>query len=127
MRLAGHPIALLLALGALLAGGCGGSADEESTGEGSAHTSGAPAGAAARDCREAPSKTSRLRVSAVDCATGSKVAAAWVREPSCPGPAGASRYSCRIGDWRCFSAAADRGVSVGCSQPGRSIAFLARR
>jgi hypothetical protein len=96
MRLA-TLLAVVLAL-ALLAGGCGGSGDE-TTGTAPAHD---PAGV--------------TRV----------VRAEWERNPDCERPAGASRWGCSVGDYRCQSVVSDRGWSTSCSKPGRSISFTVR-
>ena len=91
------PIVIVAAL-ALLAG-CGGS-DDGTTGSGSTQPTQAPA----REAR-----------------------AAFVAEPSCERPAGASRWGCSIPDYRCQAVVTDRGWSVSCSRPGRSVAFVLRR
>jgi hypothetical protein len=87
---------VLVAL-ALLAG-CGGS-DEGTT------------GAASTDRAEAPAKEAR---------------AAFLAEPSCRRPPGASRWGCSIESYRCQAVVTDRGWSVSCSRPGRSVAFVVR-
>jgi hypothetical protein len=48
-------------------------------------------------------------------------------EPSCKRPPGASRWGCSVGSLRCQGVVTDRGWSVSCSEPGRSVAFLVRR
>jgi len=48
-------------------------------------------------------------------------------EPGCKRPPGASRWGCSIGSLRCQAVVTDRGWSVSCSEPGRSVAFLVRR
>jgi len=82
---------------ALLAG-CGDSGDD---------TTGA-----STDRAEAPAKEAR---------------AAFLAEPSCRRPQGASRWGCSIESYRCQGVVTDRGWSVSCSQPGRSVAFVIRR
>ena len=56
-----------------------------------------------------------------------QVRLAWEREPSCKRPQGASRWGCSVGSYRCQGVVTDRGWSVSCSRPGRSIAFTVRR
>jgi len=87
----------ILALVALPLGGCGGSEDE--TGTAPAHD---PAGI--------------TRV----------VRTEWERNPDCERPAGASRWGCSVGGYRCQSVVSDRGWSTSCSKPGRSISFTVR-
>jgi hypothetical protein len=53
--------------------------------------------------------------------------AAFIAEPSCQRPAGASRWGCSIPSYRCQAVVTDRGWSVSCSRPGRSVAFVLRR
>jgi len=53
--------------------------------------------------------------------------AAFVAEPSCRRPPGASRWGCSIPSYRCQAVVTDRGWSVSCSRPGRSVAFVLRR
>ncbi|HKF82103.1 MAG TPA: hypothetical protein VKB23_03985 [Solirubrobacterales bacterium] len=48
-------------------------------------------------------------------------------EPSCKRPPGASRWGCSVGSLRCQGIVTDRGWSVSCSEPGRSVAFVVRR
>jgi hypothetical protein len=91
------PIAIVAAL-ALLAG-CGDSGGE---------TSGAPG----TDRTEAPAREAR---------------AAFLEEPGCRRPPGASRWGCSIPSYRCQAVVTDRGWSVSCSRPGRSVAFVLRR
>ncbi|HET9199304.1 MAG TPA: hypothetical protein VFN92_13745 [Solirubrobacterales bacterium] len=91
------PIVIAAAL-ALLAG-CGGS-DEGTT------------GAASAPDAEAPAWEAR---------------AAFLAEPSCARPPGASRWGCSIPSYRCQAVVVDSGWSVSCSRSGRSVAFLLRR
>jgi len=88
----------ILALVALPLGGCGGS-DDETTGT-------APA--------DDPAGVTRV------------VRAEWEHNPDCERPAGASRWGCSVGDYRCQSVVSDRGWSTSCSKPGRSISFTVR-
>jgi hypothetical protein len=90
--------ATLLALVALSLGGCGGSEDE-TTGTAPAHD---------------PASVTRV------------VRAGWEHNPDCKRPAGASRWGCSVGDYRCQSVVSDRGWSTSCSEPGRSISFTVR-
>lgn len=91
-------LAMVLAL-ALPVAGCGGS------GDGTTGASTTPQGAAAA--------TRQVR-------------AEWARNPECRRPAGASRWGCSVGDYRCQSVVSDRGWSTSCSKPGRSISFTVR-
>jgi hypothetical protein len=91
------PIALVAAL-ALLAG-CGDSGGETT----------------------APASTNHAETSA------KQVRAAFLAEPSCKRPPGASRWGCSLDPYRCQSVVTDRGWSVSCSRRGRSVAFLIRR
>lgn len=93
MRLATSLVFLALA-GALLCG-CGGSGDS-TTGKSP------PAGAGAAKA---------------------EVRAEWQESPDCEHPAGASRWGCSIGPYRCQAVVTGRGWSVDCAKPGRSIAF----
>jgi hypothetical protein len=56
-----------------------------------------------------------------------EVQAAWERAPDCKHPHGASRWGCSIGPYRCQGVVTDRGWSVSCAKPGRSIAFVVHR
>jgi len=89
----------LLAIAALaLLGGCGSSSDETTT-----------SGPAAQgDVKQ-------------------KVRAAWEQNPDCRPPKGASRWACSVGSYRCQGVVAGRGLSISCSKPGESVAFLIRR
>jgi len=51
----------------------------------------------------------------------------WEHSPDCTRPPGASRWGCSIGAYRCQAVVTDRGWSVSCSKPGRSVAFLVPR
>lgn len=97
MRIA--PLLALVAVVALLLGGCGGSGDE-TTGTSPSHD---PAGAT------------------------KVVQAMWEHEPGCRRPPGVSRWGCSVGDYRCQAVVVDRGWSVSCSRPGRSVSFTVRR
>lgn len=47
----------------------------------------------------------------------------WEHSSDCDRPPGASRWGCSIGSYRCQAVVVDRGWSVSCAKPGRSIAF----
>ena len=51
---------------------------------------------------------------------------AWERTPSCEHPAGASRWGCSVGSYRCQGVVTDRGWSISCAKPGKSVAFTVR-
>jgi hypothetical protein len=59
--------------------------------------------------------------------TAKQVRAAFLAEPSCKRPPGASRWGCSVDSYRCQGVVTDRGWSVSCSQSGRSVAFLVPR
>jgi len=130
-----HPLSLALAvlaagLFALLGSGCGSS--DETTESGSSSGGGAtpseqPVGATAQDCAAAVAGISRLRVTGVDCPAGQDVVVGWDEKGSCRAPAGASRVSCNVGDYRCLGAAAERGLAISCARPGHSVSFVAKR
>jgi len=82
------------ALAAALLIGCGGSDDSTTD------TAKPPAGAAKAEVR-----------------------AEWEESPGCAHPRGASRWGCSVGAYRCQALVTDRGWSVDCARPGRSIAF----
>lgn len=52
-----------------------------------------------------------------------EIRAAWEQEPGCAHPPGASRWGCSVAAYRCQAVVTDRGWSVDCAKPGRSIAF----
>jgi uncharacterized protein YceK len=56
-------------------------------------------------------------------ATKAEVRAEWEESPDCVHPQGASRWGCSVGPYRCQAVVTDRGWSVDCAKPGRSIAF----
>lgn len=51
----------------------------------------------------------------------------WEHSADCDRPAGASRWGCSIGSYRCQAVVVDRGWSVACARPGDSVAFLVPR
>ena len=110
--------ALVLAIAVL--GGCGSSGDE-TTGGGST----GPAGAAAQACALNTGAVEGLRVTGVSCGKGQRLAAAWKRSPDCR--KSGSRGGCSISSYRCLATATDRGWSVSCAKPGRSVAFTVLR
>jgi hypothetical protein len=55
-----------------------------------------------------------------------RVRAAWLADPDCQPSQGASRWGCSVGSFRCQGVVTDRGWSVSCSKPGKSIAFRVR-
>jgi len=55
--------------------------------------------------------------------TAAQVRAAWERSPGCSHPHGASRWGCSVPPYRCQAVVTDRGWSVDCTKPGRSLAF----
>jgi hypothetical protein len=56
-------------------------------------------------------------------AARAEVRAEWEESPSCARPQGASRWGCSVGAYRCQAVVVDRGWSVDCAKPGRSLAF----
>jgi len=131
MRLA-TPLAIVALAAALLAG-CGGSSSSSSTG-GSTGTGAsgsgaprAPVGASARNCDTRAVDAEGLRAVGVSCDAARKVMYGWQLLGACATPSAASRTSCTVRSFRCLSGRTDRGVVVGCSRPGESIAFVAKR
>jgi hypothetical protein len=59
--------------------------------------------------------------------TTQKVRLAWERDPDCKPPPGASRWGCSVGSYRCQGVVTDRGWSISCSKPGRSLGFTVQR
>jgi hypothetical protein len=55
-----------------------------------------------------------------------QVRAAFLAQPDCEPPRGASRWGCSVGSYRCQGVVTDRGWSVSCAKPGHSIAFRIR-
>lgn len=133
---------LVLALAAGLVAGCGGSSDEGTQGaETTAPSRGgesrpapprasgseAPAGATARACDTYAVDAQGLRVTGLSCKQGRQVMFGWQRAEGCGLIGSASRGACTVRSYRCLATRTDRGVSVSCAQPGRSIAFTAQR
>jgi hypothetical protein len=128
MRLA-TPL-LILVLAAVFLGGCGGSSDETGSGASTAPAGGsstAPAGASARACPLNAGGIEGVRATGVSCGEAQRLAYAWQREKACRPAAGASRSGCSLRSYRCLATATDRGWSVSCAKPGRSVAFTVRR
>lgn len=59
--------------------------------------------------------------------TAREVRDAWERNRSCRRPPGASRWGCSVLSYRCQGVVTDRGWSISCAKPGRSVAFVVRR
>jgi hypothetical protein len=59
--------------------------------------------------------------------TAETMRAAFLAEPSCKRPPGASRWGCSVDPYRCQAVVTDRGWSVSCARPGRSVDFVIRR
>jgi uncharacterized protein YceK len=119
MRLAAF---VSLVLAAALLAGCGSSGDGTMGGSGSAT---APAGASARACALNGGGIERLRVTKVSCGEGQRVASGWRAAAQCSKQG--SRSGCAVRSYRCVATASDRGWSVSCAKPGKSIAFTVRR
>ena len=95
---------VFLGLAAVLLFGCGGSGDSTAD-----HVQGVDEMPKA----PAPGSTAMFR-------------AEWEATPDCKHPAGASRWGCSVGSYRCQAVVTDRGWSVDCAKPGRSIAFTVK-
>jgi hypothetical protein len=93
-----------LALAAPLLFGCGSSGDSTTT---------TPDRAGKTPTSATPTSTARIRAS-------------WEARPACAHPQGASRWGCSVGSYRCQAVVTDRGWSVDCAKPGRSIGFTVR-
>lgn len=96
-------LACLALIAAALMSGCGGSGDSTTITTTPDRAGKAPASAE-------PTSTAKLGVS-------------WEASPQCRRPQGASRWGCSVGPYRCQAVVTDRGWSVDCAKPGRSIAF----
>ncbi len=55
-----------------------------------------------------------------------RVRAAFLANPDCEPPGGASRWGCSVGAYRCQGVVTGRGWSISCAKPGKSIAFRVR-
>jgi hypothetical protein len=128
MRLA-VPIAIVV-LAAALAGGCGGSGSEsESNGTGTTAApqgGAAPAGASAQSCGDFAGAEA-VRATGVSCAAARPVVVAWTRDDGCVGSQGISHVACTVRSYRCIATRTERGLSVSCAGPGRSLAFTSKR
>jgi hypothetical protein len=103
MRLA--PTLAFCAIALTLLFGCGGSGDSSTSGP--------------RKVEKAPKP--------VQATSTAQVRAAWEGQPDCKHPQGASRWGCSVGPYRCQAVVTDRGWSVACAKPGRSIGFTVHR
>ncbi len=98
MRLA-TPLAIVALAAALLAGCGGSSSGSGSTGsstapKGSGAT--APVGASAQKCETQAVDAGELQASEVSCEEARRLMFAWLRQPSCAGPKGASHSACTV-------------------------------
>lgn len=128
MRSCGLTILLAVLALAVAAAGCGSSSDE-TTGTTSAaqeKIQEAPVGVRADRCGEGATAGGEVRVTGASCKLGRELVAGWHKDSACSAPEGASRTSCRLGEFTCLGAVTDRGVAVTCAAPGRSISFLAK-
>jgi hypothetical protein len=129
MRLA-VPIAIVVLAAALL-GGCGGSeGNSTETGSSAAPQGGAataPAGASARSCNVDVVEVEALRATGIACGEAKAVLLAWQRNDGCVGSQGISHIACTVRSYRCIATRTERGSSVSCSRPGRSVAFISKR
>lgn len=120
----------IVALAAALLAGCGGSGSGSSSGgssSGGTGSSSAPAGASAEACVLSVGGLEGLRAAGISCGKAQKLAIGWRRSAGCAPAAGASRSACTVGGYRCLATSTARGYTVGCAQPGRSVAFIVRR
>jgi len=69
-----------------------------------------------------PDRAGKPPASASPPATA-KIRASWEASPGCKHPQGASRWGCSVSSYHCQAVVTDRGWSVDCAKPGRSIAF----
>jgi hypothetical protein len=121
------PLAVL-ALAAALLLGCGGGSSSEEPSTGSASPgSRTPAGSSARACPLNAGGIRGLRATGVSCGEAQRVALGWRHSAACVETPGASHNACTVRGYRCIATATDRGWSVGCAKPARSIAFTVRR
>jgi hypothetical protein len=70
-------------------------------------------------CGDSPEETTTAPAESVE----QRVRAGFLANPDCKPPKGASRWGCSVGAFRCQGVVTDRGWSVSCAKPGRSIAF----
>ena len=129
MGQARHLPSLFALLGVAMAvaiGGCGSSGKTTaSTGESSAAS---PAGAAVATCKVSGiAGVEQARVIGAECPFVRGVVASWNKGKTCR-PAAEGSYSvCSVGGLRCLGSVTERGLSVSCTEQGRSISFLAKR
>jgi hypothetical protein len=127
-------LAVLIAIIALAAAGfagCGGSSESDSTetGSGAAPQGGAataPASGATVRCVDI-GQTESVRLTALTCDEAKLVLLAWQARNDCVGSQGISHVACTVRSYRCIATRTERGVSVSCARPGRSIAFTSKR
>ncbi|HET7445333.1 MAG TPA: hypothetical protein VFJ57_11795 [Solirubrobacterales bacterium] len=129
MRIA-VPISII-ALAAAVFAGCGGSSGSDSTetGSGAAPQGGAataPAGASTVRCVDIGEAES-VRLTGVTCEEAKWVLLNWQIRNDCVGSQGISHVACTVRSYRCIATRTERGVSVSCAKPGRSIAFTSKR
>ncbi|HZO06803.1 MAG TPA: hypothetical protein VFB52_10480 [Solirubrobacterales bacterium] len=122
MRLA-IPLTIVAVAAALLSG-CGGSDDGDSAASTQAAPkakgSTAPVGASAHECKG----EGELRATGLPCKKARSLMTAWGRTEGCAPIDGASRSACGLsGAYRCLSVVTEKGISVSCAKPGRSLAF----
>jgi hypothetical protein len=118
-----------LAMGASLFAGCGSAGESTSTGSTApAQSSGGAAapGASTTPCVLSLGRVTGLRTTGVSCSKAQKVPLAWGRSAGCTSDPGASRSSCTVSGYRCLGTQTDRGLTVSCSQRGRTIAFTVK-
>lgn len=129
MRLA-VPI-LIIALAAAVLAGCGGSESDSTEAGSSAAPQGgaatAPAGASAKSCGISISGVEAVRATGISCKEAKAVLRSWNRNDGCVGSQGISRIACTVRSYRCIATRTERGLSVSCAAPGRSIAFISER
>jgi hypothetical protein len=116
--LIGAPLLVALAAAAALAG-CGSSSETT--------TESVPKELLAKPCHDSSLEPPEVRSIGGSCAEARATAAAWRGKESCFTPAGASRFSCSVGGYRCLGAAVERGIAVNCAASGNSISFIVKK
>jgi hypothetical protein len=114
-------LAALVFAVAMAAAGCGSPSSDETT----TPAQEAPVGVRAKNCGGLGSG-GQVRVTGASCKLGRSLVAGWYKDSDCSAPEGASRTSCRLGEFTCLGAVVDGGVAVTCAAPGRSVAFIGR-
>jgi hypothetical protein len=66
-------------------------------------------------------------VTGVSCAKARAVVVSWAHDDGCAGSQGISHIACTVHSYRCIATRTERGLSVSCAGPGRSIAFISER